>query len=58
MFIMNNTIKPGTDNQPAGTYVEVNSNGKAVKNARTATIQKGDRLPPTQHSGNGWVKQK
>ena len=55
---MKKTIKPGTDNQPAGTYVEVNSKGKVAANARTATIQKGDRLPPTQHSGNGWVKQK
>jgi len=51
-------IKPGTDNKPAGTYIEVDSTGKAVQNARTVTIQSGDRLPATQHSGNGWVKQK
>ena len=47
MFIMKKTIKPGTDNQPAGTYVEVTSKGKVAANARTATIQKGNRLPPT-----------
>ena len=43
-------IKPGTDNKPAGTYKEVGPRGRTVR------IDQGDRLPPTQKSGNKWVK--
>ena len=50
-------IKPGTDNQDPGTYVEVGPRGGKVENARTVTIEKGERLPATSKSGNGWVKQ-
>ncbi|MGL5621766.1 YjzC family protein [Cetobacterium sp.] len=49
-------IKPGTDNKPAGTYVEVGPRGGKVDNPRVVTIDKGDRLPPTQEPKRGWVK--
>ncbi len=49
-------INPGTDNQPAGKYKEVGPRGGAVPKPRTATIEKGDRLPPTQKPGNKWIK--
>lgn len=49
-------IKPGTDNQPAGTYKEVGPRGGAVKNPRVCNIDQGDRLPPTQEKGHGWIK--
>lgn len=52
-----NLIKPGTDNQPAGTYIEVGPRGGAVKNPRIVHIDKGDRLPPTQEHGHMWKKQ-
>ena len=51
---MEKYIKPGTDNQPAGTYVEVGPNGSKAKNARTVTIEEGDRLPATSAKGNMW----
>lgn len=44
---MSKPIKPGTDNQPAGTYHET---------GRTIHIDSGDRLPPTQKPGRGWKK--
>ncbi|MDR2519728.1 MAG: YjzC family protein [Eubacteriaceae bacterium] len=53
----NSLYKPGEDNVPAGTYQEVGQRGGSVTNARTVTIDKGDRLPPTQQSGNMWKKQ-
>lgn len=49
-------IKPGTDNKPAGTYTEVGPRGGSVPNPRVVRIDKGDRLPPTQKSGNKWTK--
>ena len=49
-------IKPGTDNQPAGHYVEVGPRGGHVAKRHTATIGKGNRLPPTSAKGNGWKK--
>lgn len=49
-------IKPGTDNKPAGTYVEVGSHGDRVSNAREVKIDPGDKLPPTQEKGHGWKK--
>ena len=55
---MNKCYKPGTDNQEAGTYVEVGPDGQEVRNARTCTIQKGDRLPATSEKGNLWKKSK
>lgn len=51
-----NLIKPGTDNQPAGTYREVGPRGGSVSGARTVNIDRGDRLPPTQEAGRRWVK--
>lgn len=51
-------LKPGTDNQPAGKYIEVGPRGGAVKNPRQVDIDPGDRLPPTQEKGRGWVKKK
>ena len=49
-------IKPGTDNRPAGTYQEVGPRGGNVPGGRIVHIDQGDRLPPTQKPGNGWVK--
>ena len=49
-------IKPGTDNQPAGKYVEVGPKGGAVTRPRIVKIDSGDRLPPTQKPGNKWTK--
>ncbi|MGL5383707.1 MAG: YjzC family protein [Culicoidibacterales bacterium] len=51
-----NLIPPGTDNKPSGQYVEVGPRGGEVKNARTVTIDKGDRLPPTQEKGRKWQR--
>lgn len=52
-----NLIKPGTDNQPAGTYQEVGPRGGHVSDGRVVHIDNGDRLPPTQEPGRNWVKQ-
>lgn len=49
-------IKPGTDNQKPGKYVEVGPLGGKVNNPRIVKIDQGDRLPPTQKPGNGWKK--
>lgn len=49
-------FKPGTDNVRAGEYKEVGSRGGSVKNPRQVTIDKGDRLPPTQEKGHKWKK--
>ena len=51
---MDKYFKPGTDNQKAGSYVEVGPNGKALKDARTCTIQQGYRLPATSAKGHMW----
>lgn len=53
---MPNLKKPGTDNEPAGTYKEVGPRGGAVKDPRVVKIDQGDRLPPTQESGHKWKK--
>lgn len=50
-------IKPGTDNQPAGTYVEVGPRGGQVYKPRVVHIDRGDRLPPTQQPNRGWKPQ-
>ncbi len=49
-------IKPGTDNQKPGTYVEVGPRGGRVKDPRIVQIGPGDRLPPTQAPGHCWQK--
>lgn len=49
-------IKPGTDNQRPGRYVEVGPRGGQVNNPRVVNIGPGDRLPPTQEPGRGWQK--
>ena len=49
-------IKPGTDNQKPGTYVEVGPRGGNVTHPRIVHIDPGDRLPPTQEPGRGWQK--
>ncbi len=46
---------PGTDNLPAGEYVEVGPRGGKIDNARQVTINKGDRLPPTSEEGHKWM---
>lgn len=48
--------KPGEDNRPAGKYVEVGPRGGAVPHPRKVTIDRGDRLPPTQEKGRKWVR--
>lgn len=53
---MSKPIKPGTDNQPAGTYHETGKDGRKLKTVRTIHIDSGDRLPPTQKPGRGWKK--
>lgn len=52
---MSKPIKPGTDNQRPGTYVEVGPRGGRVPGGREVNIDRGDRLPPTQEPGRGWV---
>lgn len=49
-------IKPGTDNQPKGTYVETGPKGGKVSNPKVVKIDTGDRLPPTSKPGNKWIK--
>ena len=53
---MAKTIKPGTDNQPAGTYIERGPRGGKVSNPKVVRIDKGDRLPPTSEKGHTWEK--
>ena len=53
---MTKPIKPGTDNQRPGTYVEVGPRGGNVPGGREVNIDRGDRLPPTQEPGRGWVR--
>ena len=53
---MANAIKPGTDNQRPGKYIEVGPCGGKVQKPRIVTIGNGDRLPPTQKPGNTWKK--
>ena len=48
--------KPGEDNQRPGRYVEVGPRGGAVRDPRVINIGPGDRLPPTQEPGRGWVR--
>lgn len=48
--------KPGEDNQPPGTYIEVGPRGGSVSDPRVVNIGPGDRLPPTQEPGRGWVR--
>lgn len=54
---MSNLIKPGTDNQQPGKYHEVGPRGGSVSKPKHATIDPGDRLPPTTKKGNKWTKQ-
>jgi hypothetical protein len=56
VFMPYKPIKPGTDNQPAGTYHEVGPRGGQIPGGRTVHIDPGDRLPPTQKPGRGWSK--
>ena len=53
---MSKPIKPGTDNQRPGTYVEVGPRGGNVRDPRVVRIGPGDRPPPTQEPGRGWQK--
>lgn len=49
-------INPGKDNQRPGHYKEVGPRGGNVLNGHNATIDLGDRLPPTSQPGNKWIK--
>ena len=42
---MSKPIKPGTDNQPKGTYQEVGPKGGAVNRPRVVHIDKGGPSP-------------
>lgn len=53
---MTHPIKPGTDNQRPGRYVEVGPRGGYVDDPRIVHIDPGDRLPPTSKLGNCWKK--
>lgn len=53
---MSKLYKPGEDNKPAGKYVEVGPRGGEVQKGHKATIDQGDRLPPTSKTGNKWEK--
>lgn len=55
---MKNLIKPGTDNKPAGKYIETGPRGGKLDKPRIANIDKGDRLPPTSQEGHKWTKKK
>lgn len=48
--------KPGMDNKPAGSYIEVGPQGGKVQKPRIVVIDPGDRLPPTQKPGHKWKK--
>lgn len=48
--------KPGTDNLPKGHYKEVGPKGGPVSGGHHATLDSGDRLPPTSKAGNRWQK--
>ena len=52
-----NLYNPGESGAPAGTYQEVGPRGGKVENGRTASISRGDRLPPVSTAGNKWEKQ-
>lgn len=51
-----NIHKPGEDNQTPGRWVEVGPRGGEVSSPRVVHIGQGDRLPPTQQPGRGWVR--
>ncbi len=53
---MANIVKPGTDNQRPGEYIEVGPRGGSVDKPREVHIDFGDRLPPTSKPGNCWKK--
>ncbi len=53
---MSKIIKPGTDNQKPGQYVEVGPRGGQLIHPRVVEIGSGDRLPPTSKPGNRWQK--
>ena len=53
---MTKFYKPGEDNKPAGKYQEVGPRGGNIPKGNHATIDQGDRLPPTSKPGNKWVK--
>jgi len=46
--------KPGEDNQKSGKYIETGPKGGKITKPRKIEINSGDRLPPTQRSGNTW----
>lgn len=48
--------KPGTDNRPAGMYIEHGPRGGKVSSPRIVRIDKGDKLPPTKEKGRTWKK--
>lgn len=49
-------FKPGEDNKQPGEYKEVGPRGGNVPNPRQVTIDKGDRLPPTQEKNRKWER--
>lgn len=55
---MGKNIKPGTDNQKPGQYTQVGPRGGLHPELPGATIDSGDRLPPTSKPGYTWTKTK
>ncbi|WP_071848963.1 YjzC family protein [Alkalibacterium sp. 20] len=53
---MHQLYKLGEDDKPAGKYEEVGPRGGKIKDGNHATIDQGDRLPPTKHKINKWKK--
>jgi hypothetical protein len=54
---MTATLKPGEKPPRPGEYEERGPRGGQIPDPRQATITKDDgHLPPTQESGNTWVK--
>ena len=51
---MSNLHKPGEDDQRPGKYIETGPQGGKLEKPREVEIDPGDRLPPTQKSGNKW----
>lgn len=55
-FYIYKLYKPGTKPKKSGKYIERDTFGKYLFNARRATIKlyEGDKLPPTSKKGHRW----
>lgn len=53
---MPKVVKPGANNQPEGTYIEVESNGGRVDGAVTIEIERGGDPSTDTEAGPGMDK--